>query len=305
MVERVVDQRRLARARHAGDADEQPDRQVERDVLAGCCRVAPVIVSMRSRVGRWRMRRHRDLPAPGEILAGQRMRRAADLLGRALRDDLAAVLAGARPHVDDVVGRQDRVLVVLDDDHAVAEVAQVLQRVEQPVVVALVQADRRLVEHVHHAGQARADLRREADALRLAAGQRFRRAVERQVVEADVVQELQPRLTISLTILSAIAAFWPSSFSARKNADASLERPAATPRRSRARRRPSPTLTWRASRRSRVPSHSGQGLLFRYFASSSRTISRIGLAIAPLEVRDDALEGVLARHRLAALGQVA
>jgi hypothetical protein len=61
---------------------------------------------------------------------------------------------------------------MLDDDHGVAEVAQALQRFEQPVVVALVQADRGLVEHVEHAGQARADLRGEADALALAARQR-------------------------------------------------------------------------------------------------------------------------------------
>ena len=39
-------------------------------------------------------------------------------------DDLAAVLAGARPDVDDVVGDADGLLVVLDDDHGVAEVAQ-------------------------------------------------------------------------------------------------------------------------------------------------------------------------------------
>ena len=47
-----------------------------------------------------------------------------------------------------------------------------LQRFEQPRVVALVQADRRLVEHVEHAGEARADLRGQPDALALAAGQR-------------------------------------------------------------------------------------------------------------------------------------
>ena len=112
------------------------------------------------------------------------MRGEPDLLGRPLRDDLAAVLARARPHVDDVVGRADRVVVVLDDDHAVAEIAQVLERGEQPVVVALVQTDRRLVQHVHDAGQPRADLRREPDPLRLAAGERLRRAVEREIVEA-------------------------------------------------------------------------------------------------------------------------
>jgi hypothetical protein len=49
--------------------------------------------------------------------------------------------AGTRPHVDDVVGGADHVLVVLDHQHAVANVAQMLERADQPVVVALVQAD--------------------------------------------------------------------------------------------------------------------------------------------------------------------
>jgi hypothetical protein len=78
---------------------------------------------------------------------------------------------------------------VLDHDHRVAEIAQALQRAEQARVVALVQADRGLVEDVHHADQPRADLAREADALRLAARERVGAAVERQVVEADVDQE--------------------------------------------------------------------------------------------------------------------
>ena len=79
------------------------------------------------------------------------------------------------PDVDDVVGDADRLLVVLDDDDGVAEVAQAHERVDQPLVVALVQPDRRLVEHVEHADEAAPDLRREADALRLAAGERARR----------------------------------------------------------------------------------------------------------------------------------
>src|ERR1019366_6920284 len=36
------------------------------------------------------------------------------------------------------------------------------------------------------------DLRRQPDALRLTARQGFRRAVERKIIEPDVVQELQP-----------------------------------------------------------------------------------------------------------------
>ncbi len=66
---------------------------------------------------------------------------------------MPAVRTRARPEVDDVVRLPDRVLVVLDDDHRVAEVAQAHERVEQALVVALVQADRRFVEDVHHADQ--------------------------------------------------------------------------------------------------------------------------------------------------------
>ena len=91
-----------------------------------------------------------------------------------------------------MIGGAHRLLVVLDDDHGVAEVAQLLERGEQPRVVALVQADRRLVEDVQHADEPRTDLRREPDALRLAARQRFGRAPEREVVEPDVDEEAQP-----------------------------------------------------------------------------------------------------------------
>jgi hypothetical protein len=80
---------------------------------------------------------------------------------------------------------------VLDDQHAVAQVAQARQRRQQPRVVALVQADRRFVQDVEDADQRAADLRGQPDALRFAARKRRGRAVERQVVDADVVEERQ------------------------------------------------------------------------------------------------------------------
>ncbi len=86
-----------------------------------------------------------------------------------------------------------RILVMLDDDQRIAQVAQPHERANQPGVVALMQADARLVQHVEHAHQARANLRRQPDALRLAAGERRRRAVHRQIIEANIHQEAQPR----------------------------------------------------------------------------------------------------------------
>ena len=93
--------------------------------------------------------------------------------------------------VDEVVRRAHRVLVVLDDDERVAEVAQTFQGGEQLVVVALVQSDGRLVKDIEDAHQARADLRRQTDTLRLAAGERRARARERQVFESYRAQEAE------------------------------------------------------------------------------------------------------------------
>ncbi len=153
---------------------------------------APTIFSALPGVGARRRAGIGDGALAGQVMAGQRIRVGRDLLRRALGDDLAAMHAGARADVDHIVGGPDRVLVMLDHDHRVAEVAQPPQRVEQPRVVALMQADRRLVEHVEHAGQARADLRGEPDALALAARQRAGGARQRQVIEPDVAQEGEP-----------------------------------------------------------------------------------------------------------------
>ena len=105
----------------------------------------------------------------------------------ALCHDAATVHASAGAHVDHVVGHADHVFVVLDHQHAVADVAQVLQRANQAVVVALVQADAGLVEHIHHTRQARANLAGEANALRLATGQGVGAAVQAQIVQAYIV----------------------------------------------------------------------------------------------------------------------
>ena len=98
-----------------------------------------------------------------------------DFGGGALRHDFAAVNASARADIDDIIGGEDRVFVMFDDDHRIAEIAQPPQRVEQPRIVALMQADRGLVQHIEHAGQARSDLRGEPDALAFAARQACRR----------------------------------------------------------------------------------------------------------------------------------
>ena len=152
------------------------------------CSRAPLTVS-HSPFGERRSFGHRDRSLAGQVLPGDRVLDLEDPLHGTAVDDCAAELAGAGTDVDDPVALADRLLVVLDDEHRVAEVTQADERVDQPAVVALVQTDRRLVEHVQRADEPGADLRRQPDPLRLAAGERARRARQREVVEADVEEE--------------------------------------------------------------------------------------------------------------------
>ncbi len=61
------------------------------------------------------------------------------------RHDGTSVLSGAGPHVDDVVGCTNHLLVVLNHDEGVSEVSEALQRPDEPQIVALVETDARLV----------------------------------------------------------------------------------------------------------------------------------------------------------------
>ena len=76
---------------------------------------------------------------------------------------------GRGTKIDDIVGGQDGLLVVFDNDHRIAQVAQSAKAFQQAGIVALVQADRGLVEHVENTGQAGADLAGQTDPLALAA----------------------------------------------------------------------------------------------------------------------------------------
>ena len=183
---------------------------------------------------------------------------------------------------------QHRPLVVLDDDHRVAEVAQPVEGRDQLLVVALVQPDRGLVEHVHDADQAGADLGREPDPLRLAAGERAGRAGQREVADADVLEEGEPfgdlahdqprDRPLGLGHLQLV-----DPLRRRRAPRASLYSAMLIP----------PTLTARLSGRSRAPSQSRARLLGHVALDPLAVGLRVGLFVAALEVVDDPLEADL------------
>ena len=138
LVDDLVHQRRLAGARDAGDSDETADRELDVDPLQ--------VVLGRAADGEHALvadaaLRDGYLARAGQELAGDRLLVPGDVLRRPFGDDLAAVEPRARPHVDEPVGATHHLLVVLDDDDGVADVAQPLERLDEARVVALVEAN--------------------------------------------------------------------------------------------------------------------------------------------------------------------
>ncbi len=137
-----------------------------------------------------------DHPLAAEELPGQRAGHPRDFLRGPGRHHVAAVLTGSRSHVDEVIGGAHGALVVLDHQHRVPELSQPLERRDQLLVVALVKADRRLVEDVEHPDQRGPDLGREPDPLRFAARERRSCALHREVSNSHVLEELQTLLDL-------------------------------------------------------------------------------------------------------------
>jgi hypothetical protein len=106
--------------------------------------------------------------------------------------DLPAVVARARPEVDDPVGVRHHRLVVLDDDDRLPGVDQPIQEPEQLLEVGQVQPGGRLVEHVDAALVTH--VRRELEPLPLTTRQRGERLAEPQVAEPHVGHPLQDRV---------------------------------------------------------------------------------------------------------------
>ena len=86
---------------------------------------------------------------------------------------------------------------MLDDEHDVVARRELAEHRVQRRDVARMQADRGLVEHEQRAHERRAERGRERHALRLAAGERARLAIEREVAEADALEVRKPAFELA------------------------------------------------------------------------------------------------------------
>ena len=128
----------------------------------------------------------------GEELAGVGGGYGGNLLGCAMRNDVAAALAAFGAEVEHVVSVADDVEIVLDDDDGVAEVGEAMQHFQQLAHVVEVQAGGGFVEQVERTpGLPLGQLAGQLHALRFAAGKRGRGLAQMDVAEADIDQRLQ------------------------------------------------------------------------------------------------------------------
>ncbi len=190
----AVDEGALAGAARPRDRHEAPERDADVDVLqVVLARAADDELALRAPPLPWDL----DATPPGDVVRGEAPLGLRESARRPFEAHLAAHVPRTRPEIDDVIGGADGALVVLDDQDGIAEVAQVIERLHESRRVACVQPDARFVEHVEHAGELAPELARQADALCLSAGEGGARAIERQVLQAHVEEELETALDLA------------------------------------------------------------------------------------------------------------
>ena len=126
-----------------------------------------------------------------EKSTGDRIGSATDFCGGPWATTCPPSLSRTGPHVDQLVGLPHHRFVVFHHQHGVAQRLQFAQGLDQSLIVAMVQADRRFVQDVADADQARTDAGGQPHSLQFAAAERFGGAIERQVADADFLEELQ------------------------------------------------------------------------------------------------------------------
>ena len=180
------DEARLARPRNAGDGAQHTQRNACGEVVQVVGRDAVELEPAGRRSGRSKRRRR----GREEIARGPRFGDLAQPLRTSAVEHAPAVRAGVGPDVDDPVGAPHHVEIVFHDEDRVAAVAQSLQGVDQRLAVGRVQPRRGLVEHIDDAEQLRLQLRGQPQPLQFARRERRRRAIGREVAQAQGLQRV-------------------------------------------------------------------------------------------------------------------
>ena len=129
----------------------------------------------------------------GQVVTGEGRLMLGHVRRRSGRDDAPAVAPAPRAEVDDPVGLGDEVEVVLDHDHRMALIHQLIQAIEQALNVREVQARGRFVQDVKIVLPMLElpEFRRQLDPLRLAAGEVRGRMTDGQIPQPQIVEHFE------------------------------------------------------------------------------------------------------------------
>ena len=111
--------------------------------------------------------------------------------GRTGIDQLAAQSSGIGTDVDEVVGGTHDFLVVLHYHHCIAQLLQLSEHLDEAVGVTAVETDARLVEDIDAAHERRTETGGQVDALALTSRKGIGEAVEGEVAQTYVEEELE------------------------------------------------------------------------------------------------------------------
>src|SRR5258708_24299439 len=106
-------------------------------------------------------------------------------------DTLSAARACAGPEIDDIVGGPDRIFVMLHYDHRVSQVPEMHQRLNEAVVVSLVQSNAWFVQDVKHPRKSRSDLGTESNTLGFSARKGSTFAIQSKIAETHLFEKSQ------------------------------------------------------------------------------------------------------------------
>ena len=106
-------------------------------------------------------------------------------------------MAGTWANVDQVIAGTHERFVVFDHHDRIALLLQISERSNQPIIVARMQPNRRLIQQVQNADEPRADSGGQPHALPFAAAQRVGRSVQRQILRADAIKKREPPYNFS------------------------------------------------------------------------------------------------------------
>lgn len=119
------------------------------------------------------------------------VRHGCQFLKGALSHNPAAMDAGSRPHVHNVVRTLHGVFIMFHDQQGIAPALEFIQCTQQQFVVPRMQADGGFIQHVKHAAQVGAQLGCQADALGFPAGKRRGAAVQGEVAQPHPLEEVE------------------------------------------------------------------------------------------------------------------